>query len=62
MCACVHVQAYAGVFPGSPPLDAQKYSKCYGMQLDGLVQVSATAGVTSSSAGLDTSAFANRFR
>ncbi|KAK9901388.1 hypothetical protein WJX75_009867 [Coccomyxa subellipsoidea] len=55
-------QAYGGVFPGSPPLDAGKYSKCYGMQLDGYVQVAATAGITSSSAGLDTSSYANRFR
>ncbi len=62
MCACMHVQAYGDVFPGSPPLDAQKYSKCYGMQLDGFVQVSATDGITTSSAGLNTSAFANRFR
>ncbi len=56
------VQAYGGVFPGSPLLDAGKYSKCYGMQLEGYVQVAATAGITSSSAGLDTSAYANRFR
>ncbi|EIE20080.1 hypothetical protein COCSUDRAFT_48597 [Coccomyxa subellipsoidea C-169] len=56
------MKAYGGVFPGSPPLDAGKYSKCYGMQLEGYVQVAATAGITSSSAGLDTSAYANRFR
>lgn len=58
----MRTQAYGGVFPGSPPLDAGKYSKCYGMQLDGYVQVAATAGITSSSAGLDTSSYANRFR
>lgn len=58
----VFVQVYGGVFPGAPPLDPGKYTKCFGMQLDGYVQVTATAGITSSSALLDTSAYANRFR
>ncbi|BDA45297.1 probable agglutinin receptor at C-terminar half [Coccomyxa sp. Obi] len=56
------MKVYGGVFPGSPPLDPGKYTKCFGMQLDGYVQVTATADITSSSANFNTSAYANRFR
>lgn len=29
------VQAWGGVFPGSPPLDPARYARCFGMRLDG---------------------------
>ena len=58
----VLVQAYGGVFPGSPPLDPNSYSKCYGMQLDGFVSVASTTNIQTSSTDNNTYQFANQFR
>jgi len=58
----VLVQAYGGVFPGSPPLDPNSYSKCYGMQLDGFVSVATTTNIQTSSTDNNTYQFANQFR
>ena len=56
------VQAYGGVFPGSPPLDPDSYSKCYAMELDGFVSVSSTQNIQTSSTDNNTYHFANQFR
>ena len=56
------VQAYGGVFPGSPPLDPNSYSKCYAMELDGFVSVSSTQNIQTSSSDNNTYQFANQFR
>ena len=56
------MQAYGGVFPGSPPLDPNSYSKCYAMELDGFVSVSSTQNIQTSSSDNNTYQFANQFR
>ena len=56
------LQAYGGVFPGSPPLDPNHYSKCYGMQLTGYVAVSSTINIQTSSSDNNTYQFQNQFR
>ena len=56
------MQAYGGVFPGSPPLDPNSYSKCYAMELDGFVFVSSTQNIQTSSSDNNTYQFANQFR
>ena len=55
-------QAYGGVFPGSPPLDPNSYSKCYAMELDGFVSVSSTQGIQTTSTDNNTYQFQNQFR
>lgn len=55
-------QAYGGVFPGSPPLDPDSYSKCYAMELDGFVSVSSTQNIQTMSTDNNTYQFANQFR
>ena len=56
------LQAYGGVFPGSPPLDPNHYSKCYGMQLTGYVAVSSTTNIQTTSSNNNTYQFQNQFR
>ena len=56
------LQAYGGVFPGSPPLDPNTYSKCYAMQLNGYVSVSSTKNIQTTSTNNDTYQFENQFR
>ena len=56
------LQAYGGVFPGSPPLDPNAYSKCYAMQLNGYVSVSSTTNIQTTSTNNITYQFENQFR
>ena len=56
------LQAYGGVFPGSPPLDPDTYSKCYAMQLNGYVSVSSATNIQTSSTDNSTYQFENQFR
>ncbi len=55
------LQAYGGVFPGSPPLDPNTYSKCYAMQLTGYVSVSSTTDIQTTSTTNLTYQFENQF-
>ena len=55
-------QAYGGVFPGSPPLVASKYKKCYAVRLDGYVMVTPPAAIQWTSMDAMDASFYNRFR
>ena len=55
-------QAYGGVFPGSPPLDASKYTQCYAMRLDGFVSVAPPDAITYTSNDTLDPSFYHRFR
>ncbi len=46
-------QAWGGPFPGSPPLDASRYARCFGMRLDGFLAPPPPPDVAWSSAAHD---------
>ena len=46
-------QAWGGPFPGSPPLDASRYVRCFGMRLDGFLAPPPPPDVAWSSASHD---------